>query len=136
MTEVAAGWASPAAKMGPAALATRLAAPKNRLAMMELLDEISALMRMPAGDLDAIERTLTDGYAHALSIEAEKWRIEKRISEVAQSLQRGDTAKKARELTALAKRLDTQVGDLMQLRNLLSELRRHADGVRVAASTR
>lgn len=104
--------------------------------MTELFDEINAMIGASTSDMAAIERTLTDGYAHALSLEAEKWRIEKRISEVAQSLQRGDTAKKARELTALAKRLDTQVGDLMQLRNLLSELRRHADGVRVAASTR
>jgi hypothetical protein len=101
--------------------------------MTELFDEINALMHTSAQDLDAIERTLTDGYAHALSLEAEKWRIEKRISEVAQSLQRGDTAKKARELVTLAKRLDGNAGDLSQLRGLLAQLRAHADGVRVSA---
>ena len=101
--------------------------------MTELLDAINALMRTSTRDLDAIERTLTDGYAHALSLEAERWRIEKRISEVAQSLQRGDTAKKARELSALAKRLDGNADDLSQLRGLLSQLRTHADGVRVAS---
>lgn len=137
MTDVAAGWASSGPKMGLAALAPAADAPKNRVGTMtELFDEIHALMRTATRDLDTIERTLTDGYAHALSLEAEKWRIEKRISEVAQSLQRGDTAKKARELSALAKRLDTQAGDLMQLRSLLSELRRHADVVRVGAATR
>ena len=101
--------------------------------MTELFDEIHALMHAPAGDLDTIERTLTDGYAHALSIEAENWRIERRISEVAQNLERGDTATKARELAELAKRLDGNVGDLSQLRALLSRLRAHADGVRVSA---
>ena len=100
--------------------------------MTELFEQINALMSAATRDLDTIERTLTDGYAHALSLEAEKWRLEKRISEVAQSLQRGDTAKKAQELSALAKRLDGNAGDLVQLRGLLSELRRHADLVRVA----
>ncbi len=101
--------------------------------MTELFDEINALIGASTRDLAAIERTLTDGYAHALSLEAEKWRIEKRISEVAQSLQRGDTAKKAQELSTLAKRLDGNAGDLSQLRGLLSQLRAHADGVRVSA---
>ena len=102
--------------------------------MTELIDEINTLMRTSASDLNAIERTLTDGYAQALSLEAEKWRIERRISEVAQSLQRGDTAKKARELSALAKRLDGNAEDLTRLRGLLSQLRAHADGVRVSAA--
>jgi predicted nucleic acid-binding Zn-ribbon protein len=102
--------------------------------MTELIDEINALMRSATRDLSTIERTLTDGYAQALSLEAEKWRIEKRISEVAQTLQRGDTAKKARELSTLAKRLDGNAADLTRLRGLLSQLRAHADGVRVSAA--
>ena len=133
MTDVAAGWASAERKMGRPALAVPVPAPKNRHVMTELLEEINTLMETSTHDLDAIERTLTDGYAHALSLEAEKWRIEKRISEVAQSLQRGDTAKKARELSALAKRLDGNADDLSRLRALLSRLRAHADGVRVAS---
>jgi hypothetical protein len=102
--------------------------------MTELLEQINALMRGAARDLDTIEHTLTDGYAHALSLEAEKWRLEKRIAEVAQSLQRGDTAKKAQELSALANRLDGNADDLVRLRGLLSQLRRHADDVRVSAA--
>ncbi|HEX4679236.1 MAG TPA: hypothetical protein VH210_08575 [Gaiellaceae bacterium] len=100
--------------------------------MTELLEQINALINAPIRDLDTIERTLTDGYAQALSLEAEKWRLEKRINEVAQSLQRGDTATKARELAALAKRVEGSVGDLTALRSLLSVLRRHADAVRIA----
>ena len=101
--------------------------------MTELLEQINALISAPARDLETIERTLTDGYAHALSIEAEKWRLEKRINEVAQSLEHGNTAKKAQELSTLARRLDVNAGDLVRLRALLSELRRHADDVRVSA---
>jgi predicted nucleic acid-binding Zn-ribbon protein len=102
--------------------------------MTELLAQINALISAPARDLDTIERTLTDGYAYALSLEAEKWRLEKRITELAQSLQRGDTAKKARELAVLAKRVEGSIDDLATLRSSLTDLRRHADDVRVGAA--
>jgi predicted nucleic acid-binding Zn-ribbon protein len=101
--------------------------------MSELLEKIKALMSAPARDLETIERTLTDGYAQALSLEAEKWRLEKRINEVAQSLERGDTAQKARELAVLANRVEGNVGDLVALRSVLAELRRHADAIRVGS---
>lgn len=121
--------------MGPVALAAIAAGPKNRCGgwMTELLEQINALISAPTRDLETIERTLTDGYAHALSLEAEKWRLEKRINEVAQSLERGDTAKKARELATLANRVEGSVGDLTELRSVLAELRRHADAVRVGS---
>ena len=101
--------------------------------MTELLEKIKALMSAPTRDLETIERTLTDGYAQALSLEAEKWRLEKRINEVAQSLERGDTAQKARELAVLANRVEGNVGDLVALRSVLADLRRHADAVRVGS---
>jgi predicted nucleic acid-binding Zn-ribbon protein len=101
--------------------------------MTELLEQINALISAPTRDLETIERTLTDGYAHALTLEAETWRLEKRIKEVAQSLQRGDTAKKARELASLANSVEGHVGDLQTLRSVLAELRRHADAVRVGS---
>jgi predicted nucleic acid-binding Zn-ribbon protein len=99
--------------------------------MTELLDQIRALISAPVRDLETIERALTDGYAQALSLEAEKLRLEKRINEVAQTLPRGDTASKAREIAALASRVEGSVGDLTALRSVLAELRRHADAVRV-----
>ena len=99
-------------------------------------EEISALIAAPARDLEKIERTLTDGYAQALLLEAEQWRLEKRIGEVAQGLQRGDTAKKVRELSTLAKRIDANTGDLAELRSLLADLRRHADAVRLETAVR
>ena len=59
--------------------------------------------------------------------------LEKRINEVAQSLERGDTAQKARELAVLANRVEGNVGDLVALRSVLAELRRHADAIRVGS---
>jgi hypothetical protein len=97
-----------------------------------LFDEIDALLADPAsGDIALIERTLTDGYAQALSLEAERWRVEKRIGEVAATLDSGDASAKAKELTTLAKRLESSDGDLSRLRAVLADLRRVADAVRV-----
>ena len=104
--------------------------------MTDLLDQISALLGAPTRDLDQLEHTLTDGYARALSLEAEQWRLEKRIAEVAHGIESGDTAEKARELTSLTKRLDGNHDDLALLRGLLGELRRHVDDVRVGSPSR
>jgi hypothetical protein len=101
-------------------------------ALTELVSRIQDLISAPAGDLDAIERTLTDGYAHALTLEAERTRLERRIVEVAHGIQRGDTGEKVRELSVLSKELDGCSVDVVTLRRLLDELRRHASDVRQA----
>ena len=100
--------------------------------MSELLQTINALIDS-SGDLVQIEKTLTDGYAYALSLEAERWRLEKQLSEGAQDLQRGDLAENAIELRTLAQRLDGNADDLAKLRTLLADLRRHAADVRVSS---
>src|SRR2546421_7561971 len=97
----------------------------------QICQKVSALIAAPTGDIEEIERVLTDGYAQALRLEAEKWRLEKRMSEVAQGLQRGDTEQKVRELSTLAKRVDANTGDVAELRSLLADLRRHGDAVRL-----
>jgi hypothetical protein len=102
----------------------------------DLLDRIHTIIASETRDLAQIERTLTDGYAEALSLEAEKWRLERRIAEVTQGIQRGDTAKNARELATLARRLDGNEGTLTTLRALLVDLRRHASHLRVGGSER
>jgi len=102
--------------------------------MTELLDRITKLLGAPARDLDQIERTLTDGYAHALSLEAERVRLEKRMAKVSQDIEQGDTARKARELSKMAQRLDGNADDLVKLRSMLADLRRQADDVRVSAT--
>ena len=97
----------------------------------QICENVSALIAAPTRDIEEIEHVLTDGYAQALRLEAEKWRLEKRMGEVAQGLQRGDTAEKVRELSTLAKQVDVNAGELAELRSLLADLRRHADAVRL-----
>jgi hypothetical protein len=99
--------------------------------MTDLSEKISALIGGSTSDLEQIEHTLTDGYANALALEAEQWRLEKQISEVTQRLECGDLEQKAIELSTLRKRLDGTTGDLVKLRAQLVHLRRRADDVRV-----
>jgi hypothetical protein len=111
--------------MGLAALAPDLDSAKNRCIavyeMTSLFDEIHSLIDAPVVERDHVERTLTDGYAHALSLETERSRLEKQLNAV---MQHGDSAQKAQELTALAKRLDGNAGELFRLREVLAQLRR------------
>ena len=103
--------------------------------MTDLLQKISnALDGESDHDLDQIENTLTDGYACALAIEAEQWRLEKRLSAVAHDIERGDVGEKALELSAIARRLDGNAANLAKLRSLLTELRRRANDVRVGVA--
>ena len=101
--------------------------------MTDLLEKIDALIDASTDDLHTIEHTLTDGYAEALSLEAERWRIEQRITEVASEIEHGDLAANAHELGSLARRLDGTASDLVVLRARLAALRRLADDARVAA---
>ncbi|MGH3008433.1 MAG: hypothetical protein ACRDLM_03370 [Gaiellaceae bacterium] len=60
---------------------------------MPLQDEIAELLRLPedgagAPTLATLELRLTDGYAEALSLEAERLRIERRLGEVDGELER------------------------------------------------
>jgi hypothetical protein len=91
--------------------------------MNMLLDQINAVAAEGTSDRFLVERTLTDGYAYALTLESERLRLQKRIEELAQ---RADTKANAKELTLLAKELDGNGLDLSNLRRALSELRRSA----------
>jgi hypothetical protein len=104
---------------------------RSDVAADDVAGAIRALLDSPEHvDLVALERTLTDGYAHALSLEAERWRIEKRIGEVAAMLNGTDEAAKTKELAELAKRLEASHLDLVALRSLLASLRARAEVAR------
>ena len=45
--------------------------------------QIEDLLTAESPTLARVEDTLTEGYARALAIEAERWRLERRIGEVA-----------------------------------------------------
>lgn len=95
---------------------------------------IQTMISSETEDLAQIERTLTDGYAHALELEGEKLRLERRLTQITQRLDHGDTAENARELASLAKSIDGRQGALARLRAQLTELRHYADRVRVGRS--
>jgi hypothetical protein len=100
-----------------------------------LVDRIASLRDGAGrGDLPRLEHTLTDGYAQALSLEAEQRRIEKRIAEVAALIGSCDTGSRAQELAALAERLAGTDEELTRLRTALGDLRRHAGAVRAAVA--
>jgi hypothetical protein len=101
-------------------------------------DEIRQLLAAPtrgpgAPTLAAIEHTLTAGYAEALALEAERWRVERRVGEVAALLGDGYVGH-ADELAGLGRRLSAMDRELSGLRELLDSLRDRAAKVRAAAA--
>jgi hypothetical protein len=91
---------------------------------MPLREEIADLLRLPengagAPSLDAIESTLTNGYAEALELEAKRSRIERRLGEVARG---ANDESKVREFARLSKCLESADGELERLRSLLRNL--------------
>jgi hypothetical protein len=99
-----------------------------------IFTEIEALLASGANPrLEELEDTLTSGYAEALALEAERWRLERRIAEVAALVGEGRSRGKTRELSNLAQRLTSTDTDLAELRALLGSLRERADAARAAA---
>jgi hypothetical protein len=95
--------------------------------------EIAALLdeRSKAG-LPELEYTLTAGYAAALQLEADRWRIERRISHVASQIDVGGHSR-TRELSRLARRLKSADDELARLRAILRALRERALAARAVA---
>lgn len=90
-----------------------------------MLQQIEELLDAPASGIDAptlehMESKLTDGYAQALALEAERSRIERRIGEVASTAD--ERPGLAEELTALAGRMRSADRELTRLRSLLGRL--------------
>jgi hypothetical protein len=94
---------------------------------MPLQKRIAELLSLPengpaAPSIDAIETTLTDGYAAALALDAERWRIEQRL---------GDTTD-AQERKRLSQYLEKTHAELAALRSLLRSLHARARAMRRA----
>jgi hypothetical protein len=80
-----------------------------------------------------IETTLTDGYAQALALEAEHWRLQQAIGGIAADLGQGRGKPRTKELASLARRLKASEEELAALRDTLGTLRgRLARGARAA----
>jgi hypothetical protein len=102
-----------------------------------LLKDIRSLIDAPVDGQDApfladLERTLTDGYAHALALEAECLRLERQMSEAAVRIADGAPDETAADLSAIALRLRDAGSDLGELRSALNSLRARASELRAA----
>jgi ABC-type phosphate transport system auxiliary subunit len=100
-----------------------------------LLERITGLLKNRSADpgkplVTEMEDTLTDGYARALQLEAERLRLERRVRELARSV---DSPEEADELKAFAGRLRDVDVELDGLRNRLGALQKHLEAVRAAA---
>jgi len=103
-----------------------------------LLEQIDQLLTAPdstgePATLARLERALTDGYAHALSLEAERLRLERRMTELAGELHDGNQEQKAHELVQVSRRITRAGAEIDSLRGTLSQLRARATAVRATA---
>jgi hypothetical protein len=94
-----------------------------------MLQQIEDLLSAEAPPLTRLEETLTEGYAQALALEAERWRLERRIGEVARE-GRSDIGD---EIRLLGSRLTNADGELAKLRSLLGTLHERARTIRRAS---
>jgi len=93
--------------------------------MTTLNRDIQALLEgPPAPSLDAIEEALTTGYAHAMGLEGERLRVERRLRAVVREPgpQGGERNRAIAELT---RQLADADRELQRLRTLLQTLRQH-----------
>jgi hypothetical protein len=93
-----------------------------------LISRIDSLLQSPreadTADVRAhMELTLTDGYAAALALEAEHWRLQRRIGAIAGELAEGRNKGQTKELASLGRRLTAAEGELEALRDMLVSLR-------------
>jgi hypothetical protein len=93
-----------------------------------MLDQIEELLGAEEPTLARMEDTLTEGYAQALALEAERWRLERRIGEVAR-----EGTSDFEELRILGTRLSDADGELATLRMLLGRLHERARLIRKAS---
>ena len=93
-----------------------------------LCDELGLLIDAPPARDEAarahVERTLTDGYAYAMSLEASRVKLERQIGSVASEVSVSERGARTEELQELSARLTRTAADLKRLRGLLATLRR------------
>jgi len=102
-----------------------------------MLERIETLLDAPATgeaapSLASLEATLTEGYARALALEAERSRIERRFGEVARTVEPPVASGAADELLALAKRLTHANAEIGSLRAVLRRLQARTRALRHA----
>jgi hypothetical protein len=74
---------------------------------------------------EAIEETLTEGYAAALALDGERLRLERRMDEVTAHVAHGEGGR-VKEMQKVLERLEVTEQHLTDLRDLLTRLRTRA----------
>jgi hypothetical protein len=115
-----------------------LAASRTADEVLMLRDDILELLAAPVPAaskpfLERVDATLTDGYAHALQLEAERRRIELRIGEVVGGLADQTSHRHEPELVDLSERLMSANAEIASLRTLLGSLQERRSELRSAA---
>src|SRR5207302_9681273 len=100
-----------------------------------VVNEINELLAAPRPEdtepcRERLDATLTAGYAQALQLEAERWRLEQRIGEVAARLADEGAEPRFEELLTLARSLTAANEGITSLRELLTSLRERRAEVR------
>jgi hypothetical protein len=96
-----------------------------------LIERVSALLEDPSGD---VEGTLTDGYARALTLEAERVRLERRFAEISSALADDLGSERLPELRSLRQRIIRTDEELSQLRSMLALVRKRIPMPSIAAA--
>ena len=113
------------------------AAPHNRwmaetaLDRAAVLDDIRGLTTASSPQLERVERTLADGYACALWIEAQRLRLQRELEGRAVGLSSGE-ARRVDEVAGLAQGIAQADEELTELRAALVELARMARRLRTS----
>ena len=98
-------------------------------AVQPMVQQLEDLLRASAPNLAHVEDALTEGYAQALQLEAERLRLERRLGEMARTAS-GDHGD---ELRRLGSRLRCADGEIEALRSLLGSLNARARVLRAAS---
>ena len=91
-----------------------------------MLQQIESLLSAEAPTIEKLESTLTEGYAQALALEAERWRLERRLGEVA----REGGADLVEEVSSIGMRLNDTDGELERPRAIPGTLPERARSAR------
>ena len=102
-----------------------------------LFEDIHALLQEAPGAeqgafLARLEHTLTDGYARALVLEAERVRLERRMDQLTDGLRDDPADAPTDELATIARRLNDADTELSSLRGTLARLRARARAIRAS----
>jgi hypothetical protein len=103
----------------------------NTLDRVSVLEDIRLLTTIPSPPLDHVERTLADGYACALGIEAQRLRLQRELELRAAGL----TVRRRRtvvEVAGLARGIARADEELAELRAALVDLATLARGLRTS----